>query len=364
MKGEPAQLTYQDNVVNKALEYIGDFSPLWAVVLLVPHALIAYLVFTDSGSPLVIYWFGGLVVYFFASLSIRRRISYFSPGKHKTTAALLIFFLDGLALASLVWFAPGLSSEVHFLMAASLAMLLLAGITTSTGLMSLMVSYSAPIVSAIGYIVYLGYSADLSQTYWIVGAIGLCATLIVLGISRDVFSVFSDSHISNLHNLNVNNRLKENVLASQSANDSKMRFLASASHDLRQPINALSMSIATLKLKKPADCDRIITRMDTAIESINSQLLGLLDISKLDAGIVELKPSPVNLVEHLKAIVDTSQQERDRIVPILYVGPDEQITCHTDPVWLERIVRNLVTNAIKNTNKGKIIIKLDQLRKH
>ena len=361
MKGDLVHRQYHQNVVQKVLEYIGDFSPIWVLALLVPSGLVAYQAFHLSADPLSIYWLGALLGYSLVSLSIRRRTAAAEPGKAKYSVALAINLFDGLAIASIVIFAPSAGIEVHLLMVLALFLAVLAGIGPSSGYLPLFLAYATPIIAAILAVGVLGYQQSGSFTYVSVVFMAVFGGLTTIAVARDVFGIFSDAHISNLHNLGVNRDLKEKVLTSVSANDSKMRFLASASHDLRQPINALSMGIATLKLKKPPGVDRIIERMDTSIESINAQLLGLLDISKLDAGIVDFHSNAVNLVELLKAVVDTPQEESDRIVPIFYSGPQKQITCQTDSVWLDRIIRNLVSNAIKYTNKGKIVVKLEEL---
>ncbi len=176
------------------------------------------------------------------------------------------------------------------------------------------------------------------------------------------------------HNKRTNLNLRAAVFAAKKANDSKTRFLASASHDLRQPINSLALFIASLRLKtETLEQEGIVNSMAEAIESIDSQLESLLDISKLDAGIVEPHPRVIQLNEFLSQIVaaykasgSTSGIDADisASVPIRFNAGNDPIAIKTDPALLDRIVRNLISNAIKYTLTGEIRVQSDIKNDH
>lgn len=144
--------------------------------------------------------------------------------------------------------------------------------------------------------------------------------------------------------------------AAEAASRAKSRFLAAASHDLRQPMHALSLFAATLveRLRYP-EVRQIADQMQASITSLTSLLDALLDISKLDAGTV--KPQVLNF--RLQEIFDGIHRDfvaraldkgiRLRVVPTSAV-------VKSDPLLLARIVRNLVSNAVNYTREGGVLV--------
>lgn len=142
----------------------------------------------------------------------------------------------------------------------------------------------------------------------------------------------------------------------EEANRAKSRFLAAASHDLRQPLHALSLYSAALKLRSGDDASsEIAGHINEALASLAALVDSLLDISKLDAGAVqpELRRVSVKaLIERIEADYRPVAREKGlefRVAPV-----DAQV--ETDPVLLERVVRNLVDNAFKYTGAGSVAL--------
>lgn len=142
----------------------------------------------------------------------------------------------------------------------------------------------------------------------------------------------------------------------EQANAAKTRFLAAASHDLRQPIHALGLFFGELSVRVcNPDTARVIGQIEDTIASIDSMLNTLLDISKLDAGIVEPAIESVDLNElfmrlkaEFKSVVLENQNE-------LRVRPTTAIV-DSDPAMLERMLRNLLGNATRYTESGKLLL--------
>lgn len=133
-------------------------------------------------------------------------------------------------------------------------------------------------------------------------------------------------------------RLREQKDAAEQANMAKSRFLAAASHDLRQPVHSLSLLVGTLRQEPLPDTARpIVDHIGEAVRTLGTLFSSLLDISRLDAGVMEARPlaQAKGLALHLH-------------------GPE--VTVHTDPVLLERIVRNLLSNAIRYTDRGRVVL--------
>lgn len=140
------------------------------------------------------------------------------------------------------------------------------------------------------------------------------------------------------------------------ANSAKTRFLATASHDLRQPIHALGLFFANLAegVRAP-DTEPLINQIETSIEAIDSMLNALLDISKLDAGVVRPHIGPVALVELFDRLRHEYQPLAQETGNRLRVRPSQGVVL-SDLAMLERILRNLLTNALRYTSRGQVLM--------
>ncbi|HVY32072.1 MAG TPA: hybrid sensor histidine kinase/response regulator [Polyangiaceae bacterium] len=142
----------------------------------------------------------------------------------------------------------------------------------------------------------------------------------------------------------------------QEANLAKSRFLAAASHDLRQPLHALSLFSASLReLKLDEQQKRVVDQIYRNIDSLESLFDELLDISKLDAGYFQPRLADFrvqHLLDSLERHYAPLAQEKAlslRIKPC-------SATLRSDPALLERVLGNLVANAIRYTSEGGVIV--------
>lgn len=153
--------------------------------------------------------------------------------------------------------------------------------------------------------------------------------------------------------------LKESMHQLEAKELAKTRFLAAAGHDLRQPLAAANLFIDALKLTKPtAHQDQIIQRLDQTMSTFNGLLAALLDISKLDAGIIKPKYISINVVE----IFDWLEQSFAPMASNKQLGfkvhfpMREALVIHTDIDLTKSVLMNLVSNAIKYTPAGSILV--------
>lgn len=140
------------------------------------------------------------------------------------------------------------------------------------------------------------------------------------------------------------------------ANLSKTRFLASASHDLRQPLHALGLFSAALheKLTDPSTRE-IVGNISMSVEALENQFNALLDISKLDAGAVQAKFYDFRLNDLFDRIrVDFTSPAEERGLH-LHIRPCRHAV-HSDPILVERMLRNFVSNAVRYTQKGGVLV--------
>lgn len=146
------------------------------------------------------------------------------------------------------------------------------------------------------------------------------------------------------------------------ANAGKSRFLAAASHDLRQPLQSLGLylSVMTRQFAQPKQLDRtklsdVSTKMRKSLDTMGELLDALLDISRLDGGSIIPEKRDVRIQELLDRVVtDNVQQAQEKGLQLTCTRND--CVVHSDPGLLERVIENFVTNAIRYTESGKVSI--------
>jgi signal transduction histidine kinase len=148
---------------------------------------------------------------------------------------------------------------------------------------------------------------------------------------------------------------KEKDRAEQ-ANRAKTQFLAAASHDLRQPLQAAGLFVGTLSLRnRDPQLAEVIARVENALASVESVLEALLDISRLDAGVVapRLERFPVAAV--LRSALETLAESAARrgIDLRFHAG---RSWCESDRLLLERILANLVSNALQHAEGNRVLL--------
>ncbi|MBI2236793.1 MAG: PAS domain S-box protein [Magnetospirillum sp.] len=144
--------------------------------------------------------------------------------------------------------------------------------------------------------------------------------------------------------------------AAEDANSAKTRFLAAASHDLRQPMQALSLFVAVLagRTMEPAH-STLVARIQDSVAALEGLLNSLLDVSKLEAGLVESHPNDfcvAAMLDRLAAEFEPMclvQNLRLRVMR-------SRVVVHSDPALLERVLRNLLNNAVRYTRSGRILL--------
>ncbi|WP_018987801.1 hybrid sensor histidine kinase/response regulator [Aromatoleum toluclasticum] len=140
------------------------------------------------------------------------------------------------------------------------------------------------------------------------------------------------------------------------ATQSKSRFLAAASHDLRQPMHALGLFIAELAQHEHAsDAQRLVERIAASAAAMENLLDSLLDISRLDANVVQPNVRSFPLQPLLDRIAADERPGADaRDLELKALSTDAWIS--SDPVLFERILSNLVSNAVRYTRKGRVLV--------
>ena len=140
------------------------------------------------------------------------------------------------------------------------------------------------------------------------------------------------------------------------ADRAKTQFLAAASHDLRQPLHAMQMYIAALRhgLKKKENLE-IVQKVETVSITAGRLLNSLLDISQLEAGAIKPQFEDFPVQEMLRRLSLSFSPMANKKGIALRVVPTDAIV-RSDPALLERIVGNFLSNALRYTNTGKVLL--------
>ncbi|WP_285428398.1 NahK/ErcS family hybrid sensor histidine kinase/response regulator [Pseudomonas sp. lyk4-R2A-8] len=147
-------------------------------------------------------------------------------------------------------------------------------------------------------------------------------------------------------------RLREAKLEAEQANLSKTKFLAAVSHDLLQPLNAARLFTSAL-LERPSE--KLVRNVSNSLEDVENLLGTLVDISKLDAGVIKADIAPFALSELLDNLaVEYTQLARSEGLELRFIGCSALV--RSDIQLLARILRNLLSNAIRYTYSGRVVL--------
>jgi signal transduction histidine kinase len=239
-----------------------------------------------------------------------------------------------------------------------------ASVAATNGYKGLYLCFAAPLLVALGlgWAVYAG-SVDESQwVRWGIAGLTVIYLIYLMKLGSDQNRVFVESCRIRFAERSTNSRLTTALEEAKLATLAKSRFLAAASHDLRQPLHTIGVLLAAMGLRNLDDRSREIVLMLTNVSrSLSGQLDGLLDISKLDAGVMttDLRPHRLDQIvkAHVAQIAHNGQENG------LYVRAHctQPVVVMTDMHLMQRVLSNLTGNALKFTRHGGIDVSLQEL---
>jgi signal transduction histidine kinase/CheY-like chemotaxis protein len=151
-------------------------------------------------------------------------------------------------------------------------------------------------------------------------------------------------------------RVSERTLALQAAHDAKARFLTAASHDLRQPLHAIALLVGLLRERiRYPEVRNLVDRVQSGVDDLATLLGGLLDLSRLEGGQLQPRFEPVPLQPLLQSLAETAAPLAQARGLELRVARSRAVV-RTDRVLLDSMLRNLVSNAIRYTPAGVVLV--------
>ncbi len=150
--------------------------------------------------------------------------------------------------------------------------------------------------------------------------------------------------------------LEQARVVAEQANRSKTQFFAAASHDLRQPLHAMGLFAAALAQKvRDPQVTGVISSINASVQALEALFNELLDISKIDSGAIKPVLSQFALDEVFDRLhSEFAAEAAAKGLRLEVVGGKHVVT--SDPVLLERIIRNLISNAIRYTPAGEVTV--------
>jgi two-component system, chemotaxis family, CheB/CheR fusion protein len=154
----------------------------------------------------------------------------------------------------------------------------------------------------------------------------------------------------------VKRALEQAKQQAERANAAKSRFLAAASHDLRQPLQTLHLLQGLLaKVVEGEGTQKLIARFDQTLSGMSSMLNTLLDINQIDSGAVRVEKVTFRIGDLFDVLRDEFACHAEDQKVALHVMPCS-LSIHSDPRLLEQMIRNLLSNALKYTKRGKVLL--------
>jgi signal transduction histidine kinase len=199
-------------------------------------------------------------------------------------------------------------------------------------------------------------TADLNVSFLLVLMFLISITVPSLLLSADVEVRKKAEEGLRRAQIDLERKVAERTQELELANAAKSRFLAMASHDLRQPLHALGLFVAQLRTPlKSGERTKTIERVDATRKEMDEMFNSLLDISRLDAGILTPKITEFPIARLLQKIETTfDQATREKGLRLRVRRSDAWV--RSDAMLLERILLNLVSNAVRYTLRGGIIV--------
>lgn len=331
---------------------------------LLPLVVMILFLIKDDIQPLpMMIWLGSLIIYLIISDVFLIRAYGRSKQEIKNyknwfqSVALHNFFLGGIVAILPILCNQHSSQFTIILMTVLVCGLIIGSSAVLASYINAYISWSIPL--SIGLIIFINeQNIPGSNIFKIFPVLTVFTGIFFASNARQLIV---SSVTTNLKNEELVVQLKEKHKIAEQAAVDKSRFFASASHDLRQPLHALGLFVETLDLNLKNNLDRkLINNISQCTDALQALFDALLDISRLDAGVVSVEKKHFFCNEILTNIVSEFDAIAKEKGLQLYVQESDYVV-FSDRILSERILRNLINNAIKYTSEGSIRVDVSHI---
>ena len=198
------------------------------------------------------------------------------------------------------------------------------------------------------------WQGDVVNVFLGICALAYMALNLQLGLEQN--RLINEALRTRYEKEDIAQRLAEQIKIVERASLEKTRFFASASHDLRQPLHSLGLfGSAILKNLKNTPDEELGRNLMHCVDALETSFSSMLDVSKLDAGVVEVRAGPVSL-GHVFRLLQTNYGPQAEAKGLSLRFKPSNKWVQADSVLLERLLGNLVHNALKFTNQGGVVV--------
>ncbi|GGX26798.1 ATP-binding response regulator [Undibacterium macrobrachii] len=279
---------------------------------------------------------------------------------HVQKRLMLLHAIDGAVWGALAWIGLQTASTAGSV----LILAVLAGIAANSMsiLSPVLPAFALFLLFELGSMVYAVISLN-DPAYWAIGiAVGMYA-ITLMGQAYNTSRTARASIQLRFENLDLIEQLssatkkaEQALVAAEKANAEKSHFLAAASHDLRQPIHAQGLFLEVLQSTNlSTEQKQLVESICSAANATTEMLHTLLDYSRIEAGVVETQVRAFRL-QHILNKIENELAPQANIKGLVYRSPETHHVVFSDPTLVEMIIRNLVSNAIRYTNEGGVLI--------
>jgi signal transduction histidine kinase len=336
--------------VRRALMALGGFGAA-ALVFALLHMLF-------SGQPRALAWLLGMGAAL-ASLSLLAfrggsATGLFQAGTHRVTPPQAAqFALLALAWGSAPWL-MGVTGDlpVRLLLAVTLVAVAGAGAYLLAANRWAVLLWLGLVLGPLLVATWAEASAESTS----IAALLLAAACAICAFALQLGRLLLEAQQTKSSNDALVRELRQQVALVEQANRDKSRFLAAASHDLRQPMHALGLFAASLeKSLAYTSLQPTVVNMLRAVDALEQSCSAMLDLSKLDAGVVEPNIQSFPIRDLFRRLHMHCAGQAEELGLALRFKPGGKIVT-SDPQLLERVLSNLIHNAIRYTNQGGIVV--------